>query len=295
MRLVPLSVVAALTLATSLAQTRTPTDVVSELLNADRAFSTAAAALPVPDALGKMFTDDVIMPAPGNKFVEGREQAIQALKANPDNVSGRVEWTPIRGGISTDGKHGFTFGYMTLRRADGTTAAIKYLSYWIRQQDGWRVAAYKRRPRPALTVSMDPMPPSLPEGTAKGPIPPAADVIKSLIDTESSFSALAQEIGIGAAFTKFGRADAVNMGGPTDAGFLVGAPSIGQSVGAGNAPGKSPVSWSADRALAAPSGDLGITFGRIRSNDPAQGGEGIPFFTIWRRANPSEPWRYIAE
>jgi hypothetical protein len=235
------------------------------------------------------------MPAPGNRFVEGREKAIEALKANPDNVTGRVDWTPIRGGISADGKHGFTFGYMTLRRADGTTASIKYLSYWVRQPNGWRVAAYKRRPRPALPAPLDPMPPSLPDRMSTDAPPAASAVIKSLIETESAFSALAQEVGIAGAFTKFGREDAVNMGGATDAAFLVGAPAIGQSVGSGVPAGKSPVSWSADRALAAPSGDLGITFGRIRSNDPSQGGEGVPFFTIWRRANSSDPWRYIAE
>jgi ketosteroid isomerase-like protein len=278
-----------------LVQPSTAFDAVSELLEADRAFSRAAASLPAADALASMFTDDVIMPAPGNRFVEGRVQAIEALRANPDNVTGRLEWTPIRGGVSADGQHGFTFGYMTLRRADGTTAGIKYLSYWIRQPDGWRVAAYKRRPRPAVAVSMEPMPPAIPQQGAGVPKPPHATVIKSLIDTEREFSDLAQQIGIGGAFTKYGREDAVNMGGPTDAGFLVGAPTIGQSVGAGSSAGKSPVSWSADRALAAPSGDLGITFGRIRSNDPTQTGEGVPFFTIWWRNSPSEPWRYIAE
>ena len=120
------------------------------------------------EALGRMFADDVIMPAPPNRFVEGRDKAIQALGANPDNLTARAEWTPIRGGISGDARHGFTFGYMTLRRADGTTPSFKYLSYWIRQSIGWRVAAYKRRPRPALPVSMDVMTPALPQRISTG-------------------------------------------------------------------------------------------------------------------------------
>jgi ketosteroid isomerase-like protein len=277
-------------------QSPTPMEVVTELLNADRAFSKEASALPPAEGIARMFTDEVIMPAPGNRFVEGREKAIEAFRANPDNLTGRVEWTPIRGGISGDGTHGFTFGYMTLRRADGTTPSFKYLSYWIKQPSGWRVAAYKRGPRPALPFSTEVMPPALPPRISTAPGPSASAVVQSLIENESAFSAVAQKVGIGGAFSQFGSSDAVNMGAATDAAFLVGAPTIGQSVGTGVPPGKSPVSWSADRALAAPSGDLGITFGRIRSNDPGKAGEpGFPFFTIWRRAGPADSWRYIAE
>ena len=292
---VPLLLFAALASGSRQPRPSTPGDLVTELIEADRAFSTAAASLSAAEALGRMFADDVIMPAPPNRFVEGRDKAIQALGANPDNLTARAEWTPIRGGISGDARHGFTFGYMTLRRADGTTPSFKYLWYWIRQSNGWRVAAYKRRPRPALPVSMDVMTPALPQRISTEAGPSLSAVIQSLIETESAFSALAQKVGIGEAFSQFGRSDAVNMGGPTDSAFLVGAPTIGQSIGAGGPPGKSPVTWSADRASAAPSGDLGITFGRIRSNDPKQAGEGVPFFTIWWRGNPSEPWRYIAE
>jgi ketosteroid isomerase-like protein len=293
---VPSFVLAVLAAVNGQVQPPTPVEVVTELLNADRAFSKGGSALPPADAIARMFADDVIMPAPGNRFVEGREKAIEALRANPDNLSGRVEWTPIRGGISGDGRHGFTFGYMTLRRADGSTPSFKYLSYWIRQASGWRVAAYKRGPRPALPFSAEAMPPALPVRISTDPGPSASTVIRSLIDNESAFSALAQRVGIGGAFSHFGSSDAVNMGAATDAAFLVGAPTIGQSVGTGVAPGKSPVSWSAERALAASSGDLGITFGRIRSNDPGKAGDpGFPFFTIWRRASPADSWRYIAE
>jgi hypothetical protein len=242
-----------------------------------------------------MFAEDVIMPVPGNRFVEGRAGAVEALRANADNLAGRVEWTPIRGGVSADGQHGFTFGYMTLRRPDGTTLPLKYLSYWIRQPDGWRVAAYKRRPRAAGDVSLAPMPPSLPERIVPALKQPPATLVTELKETENTFSATAQRIGIGPAFAQFGSADAVNMGGRDDASFVVGAEAIGRSVGAGGAAASSPVSWGADRALVASSGDLGVTFGMIRSNDPAAAGSAIPFFTVWRRASPSTPWKYIAE
>ena len=86
------------------------------------------------------------------------------------------------------------------------------------------------------------------------------------------------------------------MGGPKDAGFVVGSEAIGRAVGQGEPTDSSGVAWNADRVLIAPSGDLGITFGMIRilkpaANQPAA----VPFFTIWRRDSPTGRWRYIAE
>lgn len=123
----------------------TPRDAVDELLAADRGFSAAGAKLDVIASISAMFADDMaIMPVPPDGFARGKAKAIEALAGNPDNAKSRVEWTPIRAGISADGQHGFTFGYMTLLRPDGTRAPLKYLSYWVRQAAGWRVVVYKR-------------------------------------------------------------------------------------------------------------------------------------------------------
>ena len=57
----------------------------------------------------------------------------------------------------------------------------------------------------------------------------------------------------------------------------------------------SPVARAADhKAVVTTSGDIGVTFGFIRSNAVA-GQPAIPFFTIWRPPSASAPWRYIAE
>jgi hypothetical protein len=67
-------------------------------------------------------------------------------------------------------------------------------------------------------------------------------------------------------------------------------------VGEGYGPGVSPVSWAPERVIVASSGDLGVTIGWITRNSPEQNRPPRnPFFTIWRRANASAPWRYIAE
>jgi ketosteroid isomerase-like protein len=276
----------------------TPAAAAAALLEADRGFAAAAPARPAVQALAAMFADDVTVPGPGNVFVQGKAKAVAALESNPDNLTARLEWTPVRAGVSADGLHGFTFGYMTARKPDGKTIDLKYLAYWIKGSDGWRVAAYRRRPRPAGDVSPSLMPASLPPALV-APTTDAATLrahADSLTAAEKAFSDEAQTIGIGAAFTKYGRPDAVNMGGPDAPGFVVGSAAIGESVGRGSPPDSSPVEWSADRVLVASSGDLGITFGMIRLKDPQPGQpRAVPFYTIWRRDGPGQPWKYIAE
>jgi hypothetical protein len=236
------------------------------------------------------------MGAPVVGFARGIAAATEALRNNPDNLTGRLEWAPVRGGVSGDGLHGFTFGYMTLHKADGTTVPLKYLAYWIKRAGRWQVAAYKRRARPAGDVSAVVLPPALPAQI----VPAATDSsqhLRSLIAAEQAFSDDAQRVGLGAAFTKYGSPDAMNMGGPADAAFVIGNDAIGRNIGAGGPTDSSPVSWSADSAIVASSGDLGITFGTIRTNAKGETAAQapIPFFTIWRRDGPTSPWRYIAE
>jgi ketosteroid isomerase-like protein len=277
----------------------TPQMAVADLLQADRAYAAASAKTDVVTGLSAMFADDVVMPVPGNRFAEGAKQAIEALRSNPDNAKSRAEWVPIRGGVSADGRHGFTFGFMTLNQPDGARVALKYLSYWIKRPDGWRVAAYKRGRAAPGQAPRDPMPPALPARM----VAPTADaaVIEryrdSLDKAERAFSDDAQRIGLGAAFAQYGSADAVNMGGPNEAGFVVGSQAIGRAVSQGGPPTGSALSWAPDKVIVASSGDLGVTIGMIRRNTPAEPGQpsAFPFFTIWRRASPDDPWKYVAE
>ena len=126
-----------------------PQDVVNELLAADRAASEASARTTVVPGLTAIFTEDVVMPAPDVGFAKGLAAVTEALGANTDNATAMVDWTPIRGGVSADGLHGFTFGFMTLHLKDGSTTPLKYLSYWVKRDGHWQGAAYKRRRRAA--------------------------------------------------------------------------------------------------------------------------------------------------
>lgn len=286
---------AALLAVTPLAA-QTPAEVADELLAADRAFA-AAAGTDLLLALSGMFSADVILPAPGGVFVRGRDAALDLLRANPANVWSRASWAPLRVGVSADGLHGFTFGYMTILRTDSTEALAKYMTYWERQPEGWRARAWKRAPCEAADVSGQTMEPALPSQLVQPATDPAVvrAYEESLAEAERSFSRDAQSIGLGAAFVRYGGPDAVNMGPPSGP-YLVGAEAIGRMVGEGEPANGSSVSWGADEGvIVASSGDLGITFGLIRSNDPASDATPFPFYTIWRRPSPEGPWRYVAE
>jgi len=292
-----LAVVAACSRASRTAVT-SPQGAVDELLAADRAFSAASARTDVVTGLSAMFAPDITMPIPGGRFAEGAAAVTEALRATAANAQSQIEWIPVRGGISADGRQGFTFGYMTLTRPDSTTQSLKYLAYWVKRPEGWRVAVYRRRPRPEGPVPLVAMLPSLPERLVPFDANGSDRFGESLAEAERSFSRDAQVIGLGPAFAQYGSADAMNMGGAEDAAFVIGATAIADVVVRGRPATGSPVSWGPERVLVASSGDLGVTIGMIYPNAPAADGSraaGFPFFTVWHRPNPAAPWRYIAE
>ena len=281
----------------SLAAARSPQSIADELLAADRAFAAAAKQTDIVTALSNMFAPEIVLTHSGG-IAYGKEKAIEALKASPANAGGRIEWAPARVSVSGDGRHGFTAGFMTLHRADHTRTPMKYLGYWEKQRDGWRLLAYKRgtakTPAPAMPVTY-----VLPKEIV-APSPDAATIERyreSLADAERSFSRDAQTMGLGAAFTKYGDPEAINLGGPDVTTFLLGNEQVGNGIGSGTPTNSSPVKWSPDKTIVAASGDFGVTIGDIVQNKPPDGkvSPGQPFFTIWKRNSPGGTWLYIAE
>ena len=277
----------------------TPQSALDELLAADRAFSAASAKTDLVAGLSAMFADDVVIPMPPTQFVNGKSAVVDALKTNPDNLTARTEWTPVRGGISADGQQGFTFGYMTIDRADGANLPLKYLAYWVKHPEGWRVAAYKRsranEPPPSLALVAPALPARLVAPTTGDAA--LARARASLDQAERAFSDEAQKIGLGPAFAKHGSADAINLqpSRRSHGGHRSGEhrPDGGRG---GDRPGSSPVWWAPERVIVASSGDLGVTIGWIRPNNPTPDRPAQnPFFTIWRRASPAADWKYAAE
>ena len=284
---------------------QTPQQVADELLAADRAFSAAAAKTDLITGISAMFAADVAMPAPG-AVAYGSQKAIDALKANPANAGATAVWTPARVAISGDGLHGFTAGFMTIKRADGAINPAKYLAYWEKQTDGWRVRVYKRaaskQPAPEVKVTY-----LLPARIA--PATASAEKfdrdLATLMNAEKFFAAEAQQIGLGPAFKKYGSRDAINLGGPGVPGFTWGNDAIASLVSEGEPATGSSVKWGPEKAIIAASGDFGVTIGYITANQPgpdpstSSGQSGRtppaqPFFTIWRK-DADGAWRYIAE
>jgi hypothetical protein len=276
------------------AQTTDPRKAVDELLAVDREHAKRSRNTNVVAALGGMFAPDVFLSAYGG-FHRGRDSALSRLRAAPENLTARIEWSPIRGGISGDGQHGFTYGFMTLVRADSTKLPLKYVAYWIRKPEGWKVAVYRRAPRAEGDVPTSMRDPSIPEKVV--PVSRDAAVVarhaKSLGDAERDFSALAGKIGLGPAFTQNAAPDAMNVGGGQSADFLYGPEAIGAGVGASET-GPSALTWGPDTVLVASSGDLGVTIGHI--NAPASGNQParrLPFFTVWKKVGGV--WKFVAE
>ena len=265
----------------------------NELLAADRGFSEAAAKAADPvAALGAMFDEEIVMPFPGKGLVVGRTDSLDLFRASPSYKDGKVSWMPIRAGISADGTHGFTFGFLSVTAGDPARRERKYLSYWVKRPAGWRVVAYRQIVREAPTaVSKDMLPPSLPASSAEAPGNRSTpeSLKASIAAAEKAFSDRAQVVGLKKAFHEYGRDDAMNM--YSGSGFSLGLDAV---VANFKEEGPAKINWSTERSFVAPSGDLGVSIGTIRANDPKDSSS-FPFFTVWRRDDPSKPWRYIAE
>jgi ketosteroid isomerase-like protein len=284
----------------SRATTPQPSDVAAELLAADRAFAAAARRADPAVGLAPMLARDVVMRVPGG-FAKGRDSVLAAIRASPvtGSTGARVDWTPIRVGVAADGQQGFTLGYTTVHAGDGSTTPGKYLTYWVKGPDGWRAAVYGRG-RASGSASADLLPPLVPAHAVAPSAEPGliARYRQSLDTSERAFSRDAQEIGLRQAFVRYGSPDAMNMGGGGRPAFVIGPDSIGAVVSEGEPAAGSSVSWAPDQGvIVASSGDLGVTIGTIVVNQPDSSGhrQTFPFFTVWHRAGPEEPWRYVAE
>ncbi len=251
------------------AQAPTPQQVADELLEADRAFSAASAKSDLITGISAMFADEVAMPTPTG-VVYGAEKAIEALRANPANAGAKAEWTPARVGLSADGTHGYTAGFMKVTSRRWRSAARQIHGVLGKAEvpvGGRSLTSARRRRSPAPQIPVGRV---LPEKIIAAPADAAAIERhrESLAEAERSFSRDAQKMGIGAAFTLYGSPDAANFGGPDVPTFVFGNVAIGAAVGAGSPPNTSAVNWGPEKTIIAPSGDFGVTIGYIVRNAP---------------------------
>ncbi|MGE3870801.1 MAG: nuclear transport factor 2 family protein [Pseudorhodoplanes sp.] len=276
------------------AAAQSPRAAYDELIAAERALSDAAAQLSPAEGIASMLAGDVVFMS-RQGAIRGRPAALANLRDNPANSGTHARWHSIRGGVSADGLHGFTLGYLDIARGDPARAHRRYLAYWVRGAEGWRVAVFKQVLRPADEALTQAQPAALPARLIRADAALAAGHNATLIAAERAFSDRAQQVGIHRSFQEYGRPDAIHVFAP---GFAIGLAAIGAAQAA--QPGSAEpatINWSADSAITASSGDLGVTIGMIRSNGAPPAGQpaASPFFTIWARDSADQPWRYIAE
>jgi ketosteroid isomerase-like protein len=264
---------------------------VEEPLDTDRQFSADAADDNLVDGIAAMLAPDAISPTAAGTFARGKGEVVDALNANPANATSTADWAPVRGGISADGLHGFTYGFMNIQGGGLPDRRAKYVSYWIKRPEGWRVFGYKRfgsAPGSVVTTVRAPaLPPVMLPDRPSNALRNKYEA--ELGAREQAFSDRAQEAGLRQAFLEFGSADAMNSTAhPSD--FVYGNVAISQGLPPDT---PSPVVWAADEEVTvASTGDLGVTFGLIRVTGTTTV---IPFFTIWRRDRTSDDWLYVAE
>jgi len=289
--LTPLSCVAfAVSPGAAEATPSSPTAAVQALLQVDRQFSSDGQGDNIADAIGAMMASDSLMPTPQGNFARGKDEIIAALKANPANANATAEWAPVRGGISADGLQGFTYGFMTIHISDQPDRRAKYLAYWTKHSEGWRVRGYKRVGSPPGEVSTALRSPAIPSHMLpERPSPQLVDKYRdSLAAREKAFSDRAHEVGLSQAFLEFGSGDAANGGCASDWVY-----SNVEIAACQPSDVPSPFIWGPDEGVTVSStGDLGITFGYIRQTDQLGA---FPFFTVWRRAKQNDEWLYVAE
>jgi len=260
-----------------------PSSARSDLLAADSSFGRAQPSVSLIDKLTNALSDDVHFCA-ANQHVHGRQAARTLLATNPANPTASIEWAPRSGGVSADGTNGYTYGFAVQRNSDGKALPLYYVAYWRKQRDGWHMLAFKR----AGGGGGEPAPRTFTDERPVAERGDSATMAVSLAAAEKAFSDDAGVRGTHEAFRSRASRFAATIGGPNKADFNYGPDEIAAGVG----PDTKDLDWSSDEVVVAPSGDLGLSMGRIRvksnPNNPP-----IVFFTIWRRENGR--WAYLVE
>ena len=143
MRLLSTLLAPVLILAAPAPAQSSPKAALDGLLAAEKSLSDAAASKTPAEGIASLIAPDGVLMTPKGPVI-GPAAALAALRDNPANAGKGVHWKSIKSGISADGQHGFTIGYLDLEGGDPARAHRRYLAYWVRGEAGWRVAALKQ-------------------------------------------------------------------------------------------------------------------------------------------------------
>ena len=255
------------------------------MVNAERAFATAATQKGIRDSFLEFFADDAIA------FNPKPVSATERLRSRPSRPFSELEltWEPRTGDIASSGELGWLTGPSTF--VDHTTAGSapppgNYLSVWRRRSDGpWRVFIDVGS-QPPRTVSFAPGFTRFPLSSRYGGAESGAAATASLLEADKRLNAQIAERGAGPAY----EAVVTNGSRLHRSGFM---PPIGpqpiRSWLDGNTPS---MTASTGTAESAQSGDLGYSYGtyEVKGSSPQAGA----YVRIWQRES-SGRWLLVAD
>ncbi|HEV3049017.1 MAG TPA: DUF4440 domain-containing protein [Longimicrobium sp.] len=252
---------------------------------ADRAVSASTQARGIRDGLLPYLADSAHVLVPGTTLARGREQAAEALVFGAA-AGARLRWEPIRLDVSADGRSGYSYGAGTRTAADGAEVHARYIAYWQREGDAWKLAAFMFNANPQPVTP----PPTgfFPEPPATGSVPANVDVaaaVEGARQADRDFAALAAAQNVGAAFQAYAAPDGAMLGGEYGP----------EAIGAAFAGGRGTLEWGPTGGAASAAGDLAYTVGTA----VRRGEDGSPlgytkYLSIWRR-QPNGEWKWVVD
>lgn len=245
------------------------------LLSADRMLAERTAARGLTEGFLPALSEQAAYLHPGAPLLRGAEQ-IRAFFQTPDST-GQVTWIPAFADVSADGRLGYSYGFF---RGSGTRA--KYLTCWLKDQQGWRIAAHARTRMAPVSDSVPPAARLVSSDPVRGPGDPS-----ELMRADSAFSAMSVAQGVKPAFLAYATEDAISFGGGP--GMNEGRQAIGAAFD--GFPSGAVLAWWPVAAVIAESGDLGCTVGEAKIESLKQYSK---YLTIWKRQRGGS-WKFVAD
>jgi ketosteroid isomerase-like protein len=252
---------------------------------ADRAVSASTHAHGLRDGLLPHLADSAHVLAPGTTLAHGREAAAAALVFGPA-AGARLRWEPIRLDVSADGRSGYSYGAGTRTAADGAEVNARYIAYWRREGDAWKVAAFMFNANPEPVTP----PPAgfFPAPAETGSVPAdgrAAAALEAAERADRDFAAFAMAHGMGAAFQAYAAPDGAMLAGEYGP----------EAIGAAFAGAAGTLEWGPTGGAGSAAGDLAYTVGTaVRRGADGQALGYTKYLSIWRR-QPGGEWRWVVD
>lgn len=275
---------------------RSPTR--DSLLAIDAARGDSATKLGLAAAAAAWLDSSVIYLKAGAPLLYGRSAALAILGESPSPEHTTYQWRPLGGGVSSDGRGGYTFGIATtaVPNADGppTVRSDRYLAFWRRGRDGgWRVSAYAEvggRSLPAnATIPTAELPPVV-AGARGG----RAEAARRVRQADSAFALAADLQGTGIAFASYVAPQGVVFSGSE---IVIGTDAVKALYDEQQRAGGT-LNWRPVYADAVQSGDLGFTVGEYVFTGRGSNGSVVQRFgkylTIWKKL-PGGDWRFVVD